>query len=79
MDKLQKAEQLLEEKVKECSFEDGFYTLVYDLISDCTDDVESEIDGLRDVNNYNEGTMWYDDVHEKMLQILCDRIREWLG
>ena len=70
MDKLQKAEQLLEEKVKECSFEDGFYTLIYDLISDCTDDVESEIDGLRDVNNY--------DVHEKMLQILCDRIRKWL-
>ena len=78
MDKIQKAEQLLEEKVKECSFEDGFYTLVYDLVSDCIADVEKEIDGLHDTNEEDDWTMWYDGTREDMVQILCERIRKWL-
>ena len=78
MDKWQKAEQLLEEKVRGREFGDEVYTLVHDLVSDCIADVEAEIDGLHDTDGEDDGTMWYDDTREDMVQILCKRIGEWL-
>lgn len=79
MDKQQKAEQLLEEKVRKCEFSDEFYTLVNDLVDDCISEVEAEVDGLCDDDEEGDETMWYDFVHEDMVLILCDRIKEWLA
>ena len=80
MDKYQKAEQLLEEKVKKCEFKDEVYSLVYGLFFRCADEVEKEIEGLRDDHNPEEwdGTEWYDFVREDMMQILYKRIGKWL-
>lgn len=79
MDRQQKAEQLLEEKVRKCEFSDEFYTLVNDLVDECISEVEEEVDGLCDDDGEGDETMWYDFVHEDMVLILCERIKEWLA
>ena len=80
MDKYQKAEQLLEEKVKKCEFRDEVNSLVYELFFRCIEEVEIEVEGLHDNDNPDEldGTEWYDFVSEDMLQILYKRIGKWL-
>ena len=74
-DILGKARKLLEEKVKSCDFEDEIYTLVFEKVSECIDKVEDEIGYIDD----DDDTMWYDEVREDMMEVLYDRIGEWLN
>lgn len=36
------------------------------------------LDSMHDTDGEDNGTMWYDDAREDMVQILCKRIGEWL-
>ena len=69
------ARQLLEEKVKSCGFEDEVYSLVFGKVSECINEVEDELGEIDD----DDDTMWYDEVREDMMQLLYDRIGEWLN
>ena len=69
------ARQLLEEKVKSCDFEDEMYSLVFEKVGECINEVEDELGEIDD----DDDTMWYDEVREDMMQLLYDRIGEWLN
>ena len=77
MDKYERAEQLLKEKVEKCEFGDEVYTLVHNLVSICISEVETQVEGLHDEDE-SDDVEWYDFVHEDMMQILFKRIGKWL-
>ena len=71
----EEARQLLEEKVKSCGFEDEMYSLVFGKVGECINEVEDELGEIAD----DDDTMWYDEVRKDMMQLLYDRIGEWLN
>lgn len=75
MEDISKARNLLEEKVKSVSFEDDVYTLVFEKVMGLILEVEKE---LGTIDDEEDDVRWYDDVRHDMMDILYERIGNWL-
>lgn len=78
MEKWEKAQELLNDRINEHDFKDEVYTLVDDIISDNIIKIEKELD-MSDNDILDDDVAWYDELKEDMRQVLYDRISKWLS
>ena len=76
MEKWEKALELLQKRVNECSFQDEVYTMVDDIIRSNISDIEEELEMSDD--ELDDDVAWYDEIMEDMRFVLYDRIAKWL-
>ncbi len=76
MDKIIQARKLLEQKVMESGFADDIYTLTHDKISGLIAEVEKELNITDD--DTDDGTRWYDDIRQDMMDAMYERYAKWL-
>ena len=76
MKKILNAEQKLLEKARNFNFEDELYTIVLDKVSQLIALTEKE-EGISNSTN-DDGVAWYDDVRYDAIDILYERIADWI-
>ena len=80
MENWQKAQELLEERVKNHVFNDEIQTMVNDIIHEKIAKIEQELD-MGDGDIDKDGVAWYDSIMEDMRDDLYKRIERmasWL-
>ena len=78
MEKWEKAQELLQEKINKCDFKDEVYTMVDDIISNNIVDIEKELE-MNESDILDDDVAWYDEIKEDMRQTLYERISKWLS
>lgn len=78
MEKWEMASELLEERLKDCEFQDEVYTMVDDIIRTNISSIEKEL-GMTDDDFGGDDVTWYDELMEDMRSILYKRIGKWLN
>ena len=78
MEKWEMASELLEERLKDCEFQDEVYTMVDDIIRTNISNIEKEL-GMTDDDFGGDDVTWYDELMEDMRSILYNRIGKWLN
>ena len=76
MEKILNAEQKLLEKARNFNFEDELYTIVLDKVSQLITLTEKEV-GINNSTD-DDGVAWYDDVRYDAIDILYERIADWV-
>ena len=75
-EKILNAERKLLEKARNFNFEDELYTIVLDKVSQLIALTEKE-EGISNSTD-DDGVAWYDDVRYDAIDILYERIADWI-